>query len=115
PRPADGELLESEHVHHSHGGERGADQIRPLGHHRTHQQTAVRATLDGEARGSRPFLPPQPPPPPPQTLPHPPPLPLLPLPSPPPPGDPPRRPPPPPGDPGPPGPRHAPSTRARSA
>ena len=53
PGPADGEQVEPQHVQHADGGQRGREQLRPLGHRRADQQPAVRPAVHGQLRRGR--------------------------------------------------------------
>ena len=48
PGPADGELVEAEHVHDADGGQGGAEEVGALGHAGADEQAAVAAAADGE-------------------------------------------------------------------
>ncbi len=52
PGPADGELVEAEHVHDAHGGEAGPIEFGALGHAGADEQAAIAAALDGEFLGA---------------------------------------------------------------
>ncbi len=50
PVPADGELVEAQHVHDAHLRYGNPEELRTLVHHRAHQQTAVRSALNRQPR-----------------------------------------------------------------
>ena len=51
PVPADRELVEPQHVHDADRGDRHAEQVGPLLHHRADQQAAVGAAHDRQPAG----------------------------------------------------------------
>ena len=48
PRPADGELVEAEHVHHADGGDGGAEELGSLVQDGADEKPSVRAAADRE-------------------------------------------------------------------
>src|SRR5215510_4732570 len=56
PVPADGELVEAQHVHHAHGRQRNFEKLGPLVQHRADQQPAVRPDLNRQFLRRRVFV-----------------------------------------------------------
>ena len=53
PGPADGPLVEAQHIQHAHRGDHRAKQVGALGQAGAGQQPAVGAAFDRQARGAR--------------------------------------------------------------